>query len=334
MYTIIVIVFCQIISLSFLSIVLNFGILAKTVIASAKTSQIYFIHNSFYREKVSSNPYWSVWKDLRFAAKHAGKPLGHRNAFTYSDDGKPSRLDFAKRIYYGGPFETEVVEDVKTFLRIVVIMIATAPIFMLEVPVSYLFPLFGLHLGENATNEVPCTYEWMLFESGNLSSIISVFAIPVYLLLVYPFIKKWIPRIVIRFGIGVMLMVSSIISMFIIQVVANHYSLETGSVNNTCLFLEKYRTHNHFYTDEFPTQVLVITNVLYGIAAPLISITVYEFISAQSPHTMKGLLLGVFYAFKGLFITVAGCISDLPICSGDTLGWTSMGCLTVGSITT
>ena len=55
----------------------------------------------------------------------------------------------------------------------------------------------------------------------------------------------------------------------------------------------------------------MITNVLYGIAAPLISITVYEFISAQSPHTMKGLLLGVFYAFKGLFITL-GSILTIP----------------------
>ena len=269
----------------------------------------YLKRNSFYRERVSSNPYWNVWKVLRFAAKH-GKPLGHRSAFTYSDDGKPSRLDFAKRIY-GGPFETEVVEDVKTFLRIVVIMIATAPIFMLDIPASYLFPLFGLHLGENVTDKVPCDYGWMLFESGNLSSIISVFAIPVYILLVYPFIKKWVPPIIIRLGIGVTLMVALIISMLIIQAVANHYSLETGSVNNTCLFLEKYLTHNNFYTDEFPTQVLVITNVLYGIAAPLISITVYEFISAQSPHTMKGLLLGVFYAFKGLFITV-GSILTFP----------------------
>ena len=187
-----------------------------------------------------------MWKVLRFAAKH-GKPLGHRSAFTYSDDRKPPRLDFAKRIY-GGPFKTEVVEDVKTFLRIVLIMIATTPIFMLEIPASYLFPLFGLHLGENVTDNVPCNYEWMLFESGNLSFVISVFAIPVYLLFVYPFIKKWVPRIIIRLGIGVALMVVLIISMLIIQTVANHYSLENGPVNNTCLFLEKYHTHNHFYT--------------------------------------------------------------------------------------
>ena len=279
------------------------------IIITASVVLTYCIRNSFYRERISSNPYWNVWKVLRFAAKH-GKPLGHRSAFTYSDDRKPPRLDFAK-MRYGGPFKTEVVEDVKTFLRVVVIMIATAPIFMLEIPVSYLFPLFGLYLGENVTSHTSCTYDWMLFESGNLSSIISVLAIPVYLLLVYPFIKKWVPPIITRLGIGVTLMVASIISMLIIQAVANHYSLENGSVNNTCLFLEKYPTHNHFYTYEFPTQVLVITNVLYGIAAPLISITVYEFISAQSPHTMKGLLLGVFYAFKGLFITL-GSILTFP----------------------
>ena len=50
---------------------------------------------------------------LKFAAKH-GKPLGHRSGLTYSDDVRPSRIDFAKQ-KFGGIFTTEVVEDVKTY---------------------------------------------------------------------------------------------------------------------------------------------------------------------------------------------------------------------------
>ena len=155
-----------------------------------------------------------------------------------------------------------------------------------------------------------CTYEWMLFESGNLTTIISVVAIPLYVILVYPHIKRWVPRIIYRMGIGMVLKVMTVITMFIIQVVAN----STASHEYKCLFLAEYREHfnNHFtQTLDFPTQTLIIINILNGIASPLINITVLEFISAQSPHTMKGLLLGVFYAFRGLFI-ILGSVVTVP----------------------
>ncbi len=121
-----------------------------------------------------------------------------------------------------------------------------------------------------------------------------------------------------------MLMVASIISMLILQAVANHSTYQNGLTDSTCLFL----TEHNSSTLEFPTQALVITNLLYGVAAPLISITVLEFISAQSPHTMKGLLLGVFYAFKGLFITL-GSVATFPFAQerlwGDQHGMFSCG---------
>ena len=262
----------------------------------------------FNCENIVGNPYRNVYRVLNFTAKY-GKPLGHRSALTYSDDVRPSRIDFAKQ-KYGGIFTTEVVEDVKTFLRILLMLLAITPMFCFEVSTSYLFPIYGLHLGKNMSVNIGCTYEWMLFESGILSPIISVVAIPLYILLVYPHIKRWVPRIIYRMGIGMVLKVTSVITMFIIQVLAN----STASHEYKCLFLAEYREHNnnHFtQTLEFPTQALIIINMLNGIASPLINITVLEFISAQSPHTMKGLLLGVFFAFRGLFITL-GCVVTFP----------------------
>ena len=262
----------------------------------------------FNCENIVGNPYRNVYRVFKFSAKH-GKPLGHRSALTYSDDVRPSRLDFAKQ-KYGGIFATEVVEDVKTFLRILLMLLAITPMFYFEVSTSYLFPLYGLHLGKNVSVSTECTYEWMLFESGTLSPIISVIAIPLYIILVYPHIKRWVPRIIYRMGIGMVLKVAAVITMFIIQVVAN----STASHEYKCLFLAEYREDGYNYftqTLEFPTQALIIINILNGVASPLISITVLEFISAQSPHTMKGLLLGVFYAFRGLFITL-GCVAAFP----------------------
>ena len=266
-------------------------------------------HRWFNCENVVANPYRNVYRVLRFTAKH-GKPLGHRSALTYSDDVRPSRIDFAKQ-KFGGIFTTEVVEDVKTFLRILLMLLAITPMFYFEVSTSYLFPIYGLHLGKNeSTNKSKCTYEWMLFESGNLTNIISVVAIPLYILLVYPHIKRWVPHIIYRMGIGVVLKVLSVIFMLAVQVFANY--LATSDI--ICLFLSDYKyfnRRNNALSLEFPTEVLVIYSFIDGIASPLINITVLEFISAQSPHTMKGLLLGVFYAFRGLFFTL-GCVGTFP----------------------
>ena len=262
----------------------------------------------FNCENVVGNPYRNVYRVLKFTAKH-GKPLGHRSALTYSDDVRPSRLDFAKQ-KYGGIFTTEIVENVKTFLRILLMLLAITPMFYFEVSTSYLFPIYGLHLGMNVSVNGYCTHEWILIKSGSLSTLISVVGIPLYTIIAYSHIRKWVPRIVHRMTVGIAIKVLIIIAMFIMQVVANY----TASHEYKCLFLSEYRNgrYHHFtQTLELPTQALIIINMLNGIASPLINISVLEFISAQSPHTMKGLLLGVFYAFRGLFITL-GCVATIP----------------------
>ena len=295
----------------------TFQYIALLVLIVLSTILVFFIsckRRWFNNENVVANPYQNVYRVLKFAAKH-GKPLGHRSALTYSDDVRPSRIDFAKQ-KFGGIFTTEVVEDVKTFLRILLMLLVITPMFYFEVSTFNLYPIYGLHLGKNKStnNESKCTYEWMLFESGNLTNIISVVAIPLYILLVYPHIKRWVPRIIYRMGIGVVLKVMSVIFMLAVQVFANHLALARSTSDVKCLFLSDYKyinRRNNTLTLEFPTEVLVINSFIDGIASPLITITVLEFISAQSPHTMKGLLLGVFYAFRGLFFTL-GCVGAFP----------------------
>ena len=46
--------------------------------------------------------------------------------------------------------------------------------------------------------------------------------------------------------------------------------------------------------------VLILPNILLAMGPPIIMATILEFISAQSPHSMKGLLIGVFFAIKVL----------------------------------
>ena len=45
----------------------------------------------------------------------------NRSAFTYCEKQIPSQLDLGK-MQYGGPYTTEEVEDVKTFLRLLLLL--------------------------------------------------------------------------------------------------------------------------------------------------------------------------------------------------------------------
>ena len=56
-----------------------------------------------------------MWKILHFPWKH--KYPVNRSAFSYCEGHNPSHLDLGKEQYHGRPFTTEEVEDIKTFLR-------------------------------------------------------------------------------------------------------------------------------------------------------------------------------------------------------------------------
>ena len=99
----------------------------------------------FYVEPGQNNPYKIVRSVLHYVKQHK-YPI-RRSAFTYSGDEHPSRMDFAKE-RYGGPFTTEQVEDVKTFFRILFVLLALGPVFALDLPTSLFMSIkFGGHTG-------------------------------------------------------------------------------------------------------------------------------------------------------------------------------------------
>ena len=83
--------------------------------------------------KSSQSALKTIYQVLKFAAKHKA-PL-NRSALTYWEEDIPSRLDLGKS-RYGGPFTTEQVEDVKTFFKILIVIL---PVFLSFV----LSPTFG-----------------------------------------------------------------------------------------------------------------------------------------------------------------------------------------------
>ena len=274
-------------------------------------------HGWFYSEPGQHNPYKTVFRVLNFARKNK-YPL-RRSAFTYCDDIRPSRIDFAKD-RFGGPFTTSQVEDVKTFLRIVVVLLALGPVFVLEIPGSYyLFPLFALHVGKKLQfrDKKPCRspVDWALLQSGGLGCVVSTLFLPVYIWVIFSLLRKRVPRILNRLWCSMVMSLAGVLCLLMIDLIGHlqyhHHHSTSGTPhhqNSTCLF-----TSNYLYTGhkDQPPLMPVVLNIHKGaIIAPtimlnvgylLIQATSFEFISAQSPHSMKGLLVGVFFAIKGLF---------------------------------
>ena len=268
----------------------------------------------FYTEPGQSNPYKTVFKVLNFARKNK-YPL-RRSAFTFCDDFIPSRIDFAKE-RYGGPFTTPQVEDVKTFLRIVSVLLALGPVFVLEVPGSYyLFPLFALHIAEEVQfkKDMACqsVTKWVLLQSRVLGYIVSILFVPIYIWVVFSFLRRKIPKILTRLQVAFGISFCGVLSFLIIDLIGHfhyrhqHHSSFENATENTCLF-----TSHFLYASskkDHPPQVLhlhwgvtILPNILLNFGSLLVPATTFEFISAQSPHSMKGLLVGVFFAIKGLF---------------------------------
>ena len=67
-----------------------------------------------------TNPIKLIMQVLNYTRKH--KYPERRSAFTYLDEEQPSRMDFGKQ-KFGGPFTEEEVEDVKTFLRLIPLIV-------------------------------------------------------------------------------------------------------------------------------------------------------------------------------------------------------------------
>ena len=250
----------------------------------------------FYTNAGQENPYKIIFKIMSFAWKHK-HPL-QRSAFTYNDNYIPSRFDFAKE-RYGGPFTTEQVENVKTFLRILVVLLSIGPVFMLEVPASFfMFPLISLHtfhhfkyMGKEFCSTAEHVWETMVLGSGALMTFVSeIILFPTYVFTVFSLLRKKSVTQFTRMRIGVVVGFLGVASSFIIDVVGHSMKTSRTNVSNhsQCMF----QMHRSGSMLTYPSlnmhwSVLMPPNLLLGIGPLVIITTTYEFISAQSPQSMK-----------------------------------------------
>ena len=261
-----------------------------------------FTHRIFNKERVKYNPYKMIFRILNFARKHK-RPVGHPSAFAYCDTFKPSRMDYAKE-RYGGPFTTPDVEDVKTFIRVFLMLLALGPTFVIIVPSSYyLFVTFAIHTGTyNEIGNGKCSAEWLFLQSGLLSEILSSLILPLYTWLLFSVLyrKNLLPKIIHRILFAALLFSLTPVNMLAVDLTGHMLKMNT---NETCLFLKDSAFSYATYIESLNLHwsVLILPNLTKTFALDLIMASTFEFISAQSPHTMKGVLVGLLFAVRGFF---------------------------------
>ena len=161
-------------------------------------------------EPVGPNPFKLVLRVIKFTATHK-HPI-RRSAFTHCEDERPSRIDFAKS-KYGGPFTTEEVEDVKTCLRMLVVVLCTST---LLVPLqTYISSSDNFYTHFAHPSEITKCYEVLIFLTYSSPSI-AVLSIPLYEVLIHRVARKLIPSTMKRIGISIFLViVLSLITLLI-----------------------------------------------------------------------------------------------------------------------
>ena len=261
----------------------------------------------FYILKAGLNPFKNIYKVLRYSWKH--KIPEHRSAFTYWEEDIPRRIDLGKN-KYGGPFTNEEVEDTKTFLRILPLLLC----------------LFGYHLagdGYSASGQLQRTscpslpvLLLVVINPLHMSTIVAVVGIPLYRLVivkVFPRLKN--VRMLTKMWIDLYLSLVQVV-LYII-VVVNHdttywqqhyttYDTARFSPSRHCYVIRTGCSFNPYlglwdcqqYNDPVDNTYLwfIIPQLLDGLSYLLVSMTVFEFICAQAPRTTQGLLIGLWYA--------------------------------------
>ena len=147
----------------------------------------------------------------------------------------------------------------------------------------------------------------ILLDTGLLSPLLITICIPLYLCLLRPFISQYVPGMLKRMGLGIILVVLSLVVTLVMDIV-DHSTSDPEAT--TCMFMYyvdpiDFELNLYEESTSSDSSLLIVQLTLSAFSHMLIYTGVLEFLCSQSPHSMKGLLIGLLYAIKGLYQVLA-----------------------------
>ena len=259
----------------------------------------YFLSSWLVKEPVFKNPLVTVFKVLKFAWKNKYPRL--RSAYSYWNTGFCARIDLAKS-EYGGPFSAADVEDTKAFWRILSLMSFASFFASIIVYTSEDIYKMKYYYKNGPNTEENNTKGFLLsLFIENLAVVVIFFAILFLSLKSTPFsrLKVYINNISMlsRVVIGMVLFLIAIGGYGIIEFLGYYSNNNSDSLNHTCTVDMNNVPNVSFILDYKWT---LIPEFFFSISEYILMITSAEFLCAQSPSSMKGLLFGLLFGFIGV----------------------------------
>ena len=285
--------------------IIALGFLVLTVLVILPISFCLTKQRWFIIDIGTVNPYKDVAQVVNFARRN--KIPIQRSAFTYWEDNIPTGLDLGKQ-KYGGPFTTEQVENVKSFFGIVLILFSLGPFFTVDIAAAPFLSFLQSHMDFiGIAYFLPPTSDTILYfmflTGGTLYPLFLLIFVPIFLKFIHPLFQKYFSGSLKRIGVGLCLITLTLFCSMITDTIghilpAGHSSLSIFGPVKVNFTIDDTIVDNSLHINP---SILIIQQVLIAVAYVFIYGGVYEFICAQSPNSMKGFVIGILFAIKGLF---------------------------------
>ena len=213
-------------------------------------------------------------------------------------------LDIAKHSF-GGPFKNEHVEYVKTFFRMLVVIAIGTVIGSQIIVFAYAQSELQLRFRDWTSNS--CFAQVSI---GYSDYVFGTIAILMYEVLIYPPCNRCIPNVSTT-GVGLISVFLSFLRVLGFLGIELGVFLEQPSRNITITESLNFKSCLYFGKPEiqFSSLWVLILGSMEGLYSLLLILSGYQFMWAQAPSSMKGLVIGMMYAFLGLNAALQSAIS-------------------------
>ena len=256
----------------------------------------FIFESSLIKERlpITTNSVSLIAKVTRYVIRNRYRSLGETDR---------SVFDVAKR-NYGGPFENQHVEHVKIFFRMMFVVAIGSVVGGQIIILSYAQGKLQLRFAD--WKESSC-YVQLTIQYGNY--VVGTILIVLYEIVIYPLFNKCIPtvRTTTVYLVSIFFCFLKILTYLSIEIRAfleqSGHNITNG-VSTSCS-----RGDDSYAGIQFSSLWILVADSLEGLYTLLLILSGYTFLWSQAPSNMKGLVIGMMYAFLGLNVGVLAAIS-------------------------
>ena len=283
---------------------LNHTVVVGTFVATfVWLSSLLFVHqftSTFFlaSKPIKQSPYKLMLNVLYFAWKN--NKAVNRSSLTFWEDKTPSRIDLGKQ-RYGGPFKEDEVENVKSFAKVVVIFALLGGIF---IPYFDLANQGTIHGSQYEGADSLAGYSsYILWQTFVMSGVVLVPLVELVVIPLFPKFEFFITSPLKGLIVAHALAIAALLVFFGLRL----YIFFKNEDKHLCYMLLQ-STKNTFSVSYF---FLVLPCSFIGIYVYLTFNESFQVICSQAPHEMSGMLMGVFWFTRALFISIGALLSYL-----------------------